>query len=76
MTSKTNNQYKLKYSDPKNEIMDFAGVRIVVYLPSEVDVVSNAIKNLFANQIREDDSENKAERLGKNKKIWQKKVMN
>lgn len=64
---KIDNQYKLKYPDPKNEIMDFAGVRIVVYLPSEIDVICNAVEYLFANHIREKDSENKLERLGKDK---------
>lgn len=64
---KVDNRYELKYSDPKNEIMDFAGVRIVVYLPSEIDAICNAVEQLFVNNIRKDDSENKADRLGKDK---------
>lgn len=64
---KVGDRYKLKYSDPKNEIMDFAGVRLVVYLPSEIDAVCNVVEQLFANHIRKDDSENKADRLGKDK---------
>lgn len=64
---KEGNRYELKYSDPKNEIMDFAGVRIVVYLPSEIDTICNAVEHLFVNSIRKDDSENKADRLGKDK---------
>lgn len=61
------NEYVLKYVDPKNEIMDFSGVRLVVYLPSELDVVTNAIERLFENCIRYTDSENKVNRLGKDK---------
>lgn len=64
---KVGNRYELKYSDPKNEIMDFAGVRIVVYLPSEIDAICSAVEQLFVNNIRKDDSENKADRLGKDK---------
>lgn len=61
------NEYVLKYVDPKNEIMDFSGVRLVVYLPSELDIVTNAIERLFENCIRYTDSENKVDRLGKDK---------
>lgn len=59
--------YVLKYVDPKNEIMDFSGVRLVVYLPSELEIVTNAIERLFENCIRYTDSENKVERLGNDK---------
>lgn len=59
--------FVLKYDDPKNEIMDFAGVRIVVYLPSEIEIITNAIERLFGNCIRFEDSENKADRLGQDK---------
>lgn len=61
------NDYVLKYVDPKNEIMDFSGVRLVVYLPSELDIVTSAIERLFENCIRYTDSENKVDRLGKDK---------
>lgn len=64
---KQGDEYILKYSDPKNEIMDFSGVRIVVYLPSELDDISCAIERLFENCIKYEDSEDKAERLGKDK---------
>lgn len=53
-----------KYNDPKNDIMDFAGIRIVVYLPSDIEVVIDAINYLFGNDIRSSDSEDKLERLG------------
>lgn len=56
-----------KYNDPKNDIMDLAGIRIVVYLPSDIEVVTDAIKYLFKNDIRLSDSENKLERLGNDK---------
>lgn len=59
--------FVLKYTDPKNEIMDFSGVRIVVYLPSELEIVTNAIERLFENSIKFDDSENKINRLGQDK---------
>lgn len=64
---KINDSYQLKYTDPKNEIMDFSGVRLVVYLPAEMYIVSNAIERLFSNSIRYDDSENKLDRLGLDK---------
>ena len=56
-----------KYSNPRNDIMDFAGVRIVVYLPSDIEVVVDAIMFLFQNDIRSSDSENKLKRLGNDK---------
>lgn len=64
---KDGDKYRPKYSDPKNQITDLAGVRVVVYLPSEVEAVSNAVERLFVNQISRYDSENKIERLGKDK---------
>lgn len=64
---KKDGQYALKYSDPKNQIMDFSGVRIVVYLPSEVKSVCDAVKRIFSDSIKSEDSEDKAEKLGDNK---------
>ena len=64
---KKGEEYVLKYSDPKTQIMDFAGVRLVVYLPSEVQVVEKAVKCLFGDNIRNEDSENKVNRLGEDK---------
>lgn len=64
---KKDEAYVLKYEDPRNEIMDFSGVRIVVYLPSELEIVTNAIERLFENSIRFDDSENKIDKLGNDK---------
>lgn len=64
---KKDNKYVYKYSNPKSDIMDFAGVRIVVYLPLELEVVCNAIEVLFQGEVRQLDSENKAKLLGNNK---------
>lgn len=60
-------KYILKYTDPQNQIMDFAGVRIVVYLASEVKNIIEAIEQLFAGGIRYDDSGNKIDLLGEDK---------
>ena len=59
--------YILKYTDPQNEIMDFAGVRIIVYLTSEMKIITDAVERLFSNNILYDDSENKIDLLGENK---------
>lgn len=64
---KRGEQYVLKYSNPQNEIMDFAGVRILVYLASDMQIVCNAVERLFSNNILYDDSENKIELLGEDK---------
>lgn len=60
-------KYCLKYSDPKNQIMDFAGVRIIVYLASDMKIVTDAVERLFKNNILYDDSENKIDLLGDDK---------
>ncbi len=54
----------LKYNDPKNQIMDFAGVKVVLYLPSELEETINIFENLFNEDILRSESENKVERLG------------
>ncbi len=64
---KKGNEFVLKYNDPKKEIMDFSGVRVVVYLPSDLEIVINAVERLFKNCIRYDDSENKLDKLGQDK---------
>lgn len=60
-------KYFLKYSDPKSQIMDFAGVRIVVYLFSDLKIISDAVERLFKDHIVCDDSGNKIDLLGKDK---------
>lgn len=44
---KDTNEYQLKYSDPKSQIMDFAGARIVAYLNSDVQLICKIVENLF-----------------------------
>lgn len=61
-----NGERTLKYTDPKNQIMDFAGVRVVLYLPFELEAVINIFENLFKDDILEKESENKLDKLGKN----------
>ncbi len=36
-----------KYTEPINEIFDMAGIRVITYLESDVEVVSNIIEDLF-----------------------------
>ena len=64
---KDGEKYSLKYSDPQRQIMDFSGVRIVVYLASDIKIVTDAVETLFAGSILYDDSENKIELLGEDK---------
>ena len=40
-------EYQLKYSDPKNQIMDFAGARIVAYLNSDIQLICKTVETLF-----------------------------
>lgn len=60
-------KYSLKYSDPRSQIMDFAGVRIIVYLASDLKIVTDAVERLFKDHILYDDSENKIDLLGEDK---------
>ncbi len=53
---------KKKYKDPKNEIMDMAGVRIITYLDSEARKVEEIIKSSFT--IIPEHSVDKSEELG------------
>lgn len=41
------NEYVYKYSDPQNQIMDNAGVRIVTYLQSDVSSIKEIIEKIF-----------------------------
>lgn len=54
----------LKYTDPKNEIMDFAGVRIVTYLKSDIPLIKSIIENLFC--IDYENSGDKIDELSEN----------
>ncbi len=65
MILNADNKYVLKYDDYKKDITDYAGVRIVVRLTSEVDYVSKIVENLF--DIDKQNSVNKADELKDNK---------
>lgn len=39
--------YVLKYNDPRNQITDLAGVRIVCYLPQDIVPVQHIVENMF-----------------------------
>lgn len=56
---------KEKYDDPRNQIMDLAGVRLVTYLLQDVPPVRKIVEELF--EVSEEDSGDKLELLGANK---------
>ncbi|MGT8955789.1 GTP pyrophosphokinase [Bacillus cereus] len=56
---------KVKYTDPKNQIKDLAGIRIITFVSSEVDSCSNLIKPLF--KMDDEHSTDKREDLGTDK---------
>ncbi len=61
----TKSTYIPKYSDPKNQITDLAGVRIVTYLNSDIYMVSNVVESMF--EIDYANSGNKLYSLDENK---------
>jgi len=58
---------KEKYKDPKNEIMDMTGIRVITYLDSDAQKVSKIIKSSF--KIFPEHSMDKAEQLGTDKVV-------
>ncbi|PAU35469.1 hypothetical protein CKF94_25105 [Vibrio coralliilyticus] len=54
-----------KYSDPINQVHDYAGVRVITYVEDEVKAVTEIIEQLF--EIDWDNSINKSEDLGTDK---------
>jgi ppGpp synthetase/RelA/SpoT-type nucleotidyltranferase len=54
-----------KYKDPKNEITDYIGIRIITYVLKDMETVSSAIKNEF--NIDKNNSINKSKELGNDK---------
>ena len=62
---KPNGTETYKYSDPKNQITDMAGVRIVVFINSDIPVMCRIIENLF--DIDWKNSVNKRENLDTDK---------
>ncbi|MBD5471067.1 MAG: hypothetical protein HDR19_08140 [Lachnospiraceae bacterium] len=57
--------YILKYNDPRNQITDLAGVRIVCYLPQDIVPVQHIVENMFI--IDKKNSNNKIELLESDK---------
>ncbi|QWH38135.1 hypothetical protein EXW53_15185 [Bacillus mycoides] len=62
LDSFTKKAKKDKYSDPKNEIKDLAGIRVITFVRSEVEACKNAIKPLF--KIDDNHSVDKGKALG------------
>lgn len=44
---KETKSYILKYNDPRNQITDLAGARIVCYLPQDIAPIQHIIENMF-----------------------------
>ena len=59
------NSYVPKYNDPRNQLTDLAGARIVCYLPQDIVPIQNIIEDMFC--IDTANSMNKAELLNSNK---------
>ncbi len=58
-----------KYSDPINQLQDFAGVRVITYVEDEISVIQKVIEENF--DIDEKNSSNKSEALGIDKVGYQ-----
>ncbi|MEZ9747672.1 GTP pyrophosphokinase family protein [Vibrio splendidus] len=58
-----------KYTDPINQIQDFAGIRIITYVEDEITTIREIIENNF--DIDEANSSNKSEALGVDKVGYQ-----
>jgi len=58
-----------KYSDPINQIQDFAGIRVITYVEDEISVIQKAIEDNFS--IDKENSSNKSEALGIDKVGYQ-----
>jgi ppGpp synthetase/RelA/SpoT-type nucleotidyltranferase len=54
-----------KYKTPKNEIMDYIGVRITTYVLKDMETVASIIENEFS--IDKDNTINKSKELGNDK---------
>lgn len=55
-------EYVFKYNDPKRQITDLAGVRIVCYLPQDISPIQRIVENTF--HVDVNNSLNKADGLG------------
>lgn len=63
--NKETESYVLKYNNPRKQITDLAGARVVCYLPQDIVPIQNVIKSLF--QIDAENSMNKAALLNADK---------
>lgn len=59
------NSYVLKYNDPRTQLTDLAGARIVCYLPQDIMPIQNIIEDMFS--VDTENSMNKADLLNSNK---------
>lgn len=57
--------YVLKYNDPRNQITDLAGARIVCYLPQDIAPIQHIVENMF--NIDKENSNDKIKSLKLNK---------
>lgn len=57
-------KYVYKYTDPRNQITDFAGVRIVAYLNSDIHTIRSAVEAIFS--IDMDNSVDKLKQMQEN----------
>lgn len=62
---KVTKSYVLKYNDPRNQITDLAGARIVCYLPQDVVPIQHIIEDMF--DIDKDNSNDKIKSLESDK---------
>lgn len=51
-----------KYDNPKEQIQDFSGIRIITYVEDEIESICKIIEDIF--EIDEDNSANKSDALG------------
>lgn len=54
-----------KYTDPKSQITDFSGIRIIAYVESDLEKISTVIKSFF--EVDEKNSVDKSQSLGTDK---------
>lgn len=56
--------YVLKYNDPRNQITDLAGVRVVCYLPQDIAPIQRVVESMF--NVDKDNSNDKIKLLKSN----------
>jgi putative GTP pyrophosphokinase len=55
---------KKRYKDPKNQLTDISGIRIIVFIESDIEIISNIISNSFTVDLK--NSSNKDDGLSSN----------